>query len=168
VVVLDAEDLSLVEQSHVKGVARFPYLPGLLSFREAPWVLDAFSRLQRRPDVLILDGHGTAHPRRFGLASHLGVLLELPTVGAAKSLLVGEHGRLGLARGSRSRLTLHGRRVGDVVRTRTGVRPIYVSPGHRVGFERAVRLVLSTTRGLRLPEPTRLAHIAVNRLRSQP
>jgi deoxyribonuclease V len=167
VVVLAAADLSLVEESSAAGEARFPYQPGLLSFREAPAVLEAYARLECRPDVLLVDGHGIAHPRRFGLASHLGVLLDLPSVGVAKRLLVGEHAALGGTRGSRVPLRHAGRRVGEVVRTRTGVRPVYVSPGHRVGFERAVRLVLASSRGFRLPEPTRQAHMAVNRLRRQ-
>jgi deoxyribonuclease V len=166
VVVLDAASLEPLEVSFALGHAHFPYLPGYLSFREAPAVLEAYRGLTCRPDVLLLDGQGIAHPRRFGLASHLGVLLELPTVGVAKSRLVGKHAPLGRRRGSRVPLIHNGRRVGEVVRTRDGVRPVYVSPGHRIGFERAVRLVLDACRGLRLPEPTRLAHIGANRLRS--
>lgn len=150
--------MEVLETVHVSRLARFPYIPGLFTFRELPPLLAAFRRLRARPDAVMFDGQGTAHPRRCGLACHAGLLLEVPTVGCAKSLLVGEHGVLGSARGSTARLVHEGSVVGAAVRTRDGVAPVYVSPGHRADLESSIALVLATTRGFRLPEPVRLAH----------
>ncbi|MDX1390418.1 MAG: endonuclease V, partial [Acidobacteriota bacterium] len=130
VVVLDTETLETVETATAVGRARFPYIPGYLSFRESPAVVEAFTRLRRRPDLLMVDGHGLAHPRSFGIASHLGVLLDLPTIGVAKSVLVGEAGDPGPRRGSTAPLVVHGKRAAVVLRTRTAVAPVYVSIGH--------------------------------------
>ncbi len=135
----------------------FPYVPGLLSFREAPAVLEALPLLSGIPDLLMVDGHGYAHPRRFGIACHIGVLADLPTIGVAKSRLVGRHREPGPEPGDRVPLTDGGEVIGMVVRTRPGVRPVFVSIGHRVSLERAVELVLASCRGFRLPEPTRIA-----------
>jgi deoxyribonuclease V len=138
----------------------FPYIPGLLSFREVPALLAALKKLKELPDVLFCDGQGYAHPRRFGLASHLGVLLDRPTIGCAKSLLIGRHGSLKEKAGSWTELVdeaAGNERIGAVVRTREGVRPIYVSQGHRVSLETAVRLTLEVTDGYRIPRPTREA-----------
>lgn len=134
----------------------FPYVPGLLAFREAPAALEALAVLGPF-DLLFVDGHGLAHPRRFGIACHLGVLLDVPTIGVAKSRLVGEHAEPGPEEGAAVPLLDRGEVVGMVVRTRARVRPVYVSVGHRVSLERAVELVLRFSRGFRLPEPTRLA-----------
>jgi deoxyribonuclease V len=143
----------------------FPYVPGLLSFREGPALLDAFAKLDATPDAILFDGQGIAHPRRFGLAAHLGLWLGVPTVGVAKSLLCGEvRGAPGPRRGNRRRLTLDGEAVGVVLRTRDGVNPVIVSPGHLADLESAVRLTLACGAGFRLPEPTRLADREVNRL----
>lgn len=136
----------------------FPYVPGLLGFREVPCIRDAFERLETLPDVALVDGHGEAHPRRFGVACHLGVELDLPTIGCGKSLFVGEHRDPGLRRGCHTRLVHKGELIGRAVRTRDGVKPIYVSIGHRVDLDSAVRLVLRCSRGYRLPEPVRAAH----------
>jgi deoxyribonuclease V len=149
--------LDLVETSQVVRPVRFPYVPGLLSFRESPALLDAWERLTARPDLLLCDGQGIAHPRGLGLASHLGLLTSVPTIGCAKSRLVGEHGVVGPRRGDRVPLTHEGKVVGAVVRTRSNVRPLYVSPGHLIGIPAATRWVLRLCRGFRLPEPTRLA-----------
>lgn len=149
--------LDLVEISQVARKVRFPYVPGLLSFREAPPLLEAWDRLTRKPDLLICDGQGIAHPRGLGLASHLGLLTGVATIGCAKSRLVGLHDALGSARGERTPLRHEGRVVGAVVRTRSHVRPLYVSPGHLIGIPAATRWVLRLCRGYRLPEPTRLA-----------
>jgi deoxyribonuclease V len=138
----------------------FPYIPGLLSFREIPVLLAALSKLKNMPDLLFCDGHGFAHPRRFGLACHLGVLLDRPAIGCAKSLLIGTHGELGKEAGNWVPLIderTNGERIGAVVRTRTGVRPVYVSQGHRVSLETAIRLTLQVADGLRIPRPTRTA-----------
>lgn len=144
---------------------RFPYVPGLLSFREAPAVLAALAALPQPPDLVLCDGHGLAHPRGLGLASHLGLWLDRPTIGVAKSLLCGEHRTPGSRRGCRTQLLYHGRVVGVALRTRDGVRPLFVSVGHRVTLADAVRWVLRCGGGCRLPEPNRLAHLAVSALR---
>lgn len=149
--------LELVEEATVLAPLDFPYVPGLLGFREVPAMLEALGKLARAPDVLLVDGHGLAHPRRFGSACHLGVESGLPTVGCGKSRLCGEHREPGPRRGARARLVHEGEVLGSVVRTRDGVRPLYVSPGHRVDLEGAVRLVLACARRYRLPEPIRRA-----------
>lgn len=160
VVVVEMESLRPVAQSTVTARARFPYIPGLFTFREAPPLLAAFRRLRQRPDVILFDGHGLAHPRRFGLACHVGLLLDTPSIGCAKSRLVGEHGPLAPERGACTELRFEGEVVGAAVRTRTGVQPVYVSVGHRVTLEEAIELVLATTGRFRIPEPIRLAHQA--------
>lgn len=135
----------------------FPYVPGLLSFREAPAALAALRRFSPAPDLLLCDGHGVAHPRRCGLASHVGLLCGIPTIGVAKSRLIGEHGELPARRGAQVPLLDHGERIGAVLRTRAGVKPVYVSIGHRVSLETAVSFVLACTPRFRLPETTRWA-----------
>lgn len=156
----------LVESATAAGPPPFPYVPGYLSFREGPLILAAFKRLRARPDLCLFDGQGLAHPRRFGLACHLGVLLGLPSVGCAKSLLVGEYRDPGPERGDWSPLSLDGDQVGAVLRTRASVKPIFVSPGHRIGVREAIRWVLACSR-FRVPEPIRLAEHVVNRLRQE-
>lgn len=165
VVVLDARTLEMV--AHATAIERvpFPYVPGYLSFREGPAVVKAWARLNVRPDVLLCDGQGFAHPRRFGLACHLGLWFDVPTVGCAKSRLLGTHREPGPRRGNRARLMDGGERVGTVLRTRDDTRPLFVSPGHRVDFDAAERLTLACARRYRMPEPTRRAHLAVNALR---
>jgi deoxyribonuclease V len=136
----------------------FPYVPGLLSFREMPALLAALEKLRNLPDLLFCDGQGYAHPRRFGLASHLGVLLDVPSIGCAKSILVGKHGALAAKAGSWAALTdpaADSERIGAAVRTRGGVRPVYVSQGHRVSLETAIRLTQAVADGFRIPRPTR-------------
>ncbi|MGE0543038.1 MAG: deoxyribonuclease V [Dehalococcoidia bacterium] len=161
VVVLEWPSLRAVEQSIELAEVRFPYIPGLLSFRELPLILPAFTRLSRTPDLVVVDGQGIAHPRRFGIAAHLGVLLDLPTIGCAKSRLTGRpEGDLGAEKGARVPLIDRGSCVGYEVRSRNGVKPLYISPGHRIGAEAAVEWVLRLTTKYRLPEPTRLAHQA--------
>ena len=158
VAVLSFPDLSLVDRALAKRPTSFPYVPGLLSFREIPAVLDALGMLERDPDLILCDGHGYAHPRRFGLACHLGVLTGLPSIGVAKSLLVGEHAPLGRNRGDRAELTDSGETIGLALRTRKDVRPVYVSVGHRICLETAFGYVLTCTPRYRLPETTRWAH----------
>lgn len=150
--------LELLESVTATRAVEFPYVPGLLGFREVPCIVAAFEKLARRPDLLLVDGHGIAHPRRFGVATHLGVELDLPSIGCAKSLLVGAYREPAQTRGASTRLMLDGEVVGRAVRTRAGVQPVFVSIGHRVDLARAVRIVLRCTRGLRLPEPIRAAH----------
>jgi deoxyribonuclease V len=165
VVILRLPDLDLEEEASASGRVTFPYIPGLLSFRELPILLQAFRSLRAIPDAVLVDGQGIAHPRRFGVASHLGLWLDRPTVGCAKSRLCGEHGEPGRRRGDRVPLLLEDERVGTVLTTRDGVRPLYVSPGHLMDHDGAVELVLACGRRHRLPEPTRLAHLLTNRLR---
>ena len=135
----------------------FPYVPGFLSFREIPAAIAALRLLAHQPDLLMVDGHGIAHPRRLGIAAHLGVLTGLPSIGVAKSRLVGRHDEPGPERGSRTVLSHKGETVGIVLRSRERARPLYVSPGHLVSLEQAVELVEASLTGYRLPEPTRLA-----------
>lgn len=152
------------EQSQVsESPLTFPYIPGLLAFRELPAILVAFEQVEGRPDLVMVDGQGIAHPRRLGIASHLGLLLDVPTIGCAKSILVGRHGELGEERGAWSELIHAGEVVGAAVRTKTGTKPIYVSVGHRINLPAAIHWVLACTRGYRLPEPTRQAHLAAGK-----
>lgn len=158
VVVLDFSSLMVEETKITHLETRFPYIPGLLSFREAPAILNALADLKIKPDLLMVDGQGLAHPRRFGIACHLGLLCELPAIGVAKSILVGAHSPLGESRGAWQPLLEKGEVIGAVLRTRTGMKPIYISIGHRIDLETARKLVLDCSRGFRLPEPIRLAH----------
>jgi deoxyribonuclease V len=136
----------------------FPYIPGLFAFRELPAVLDALARLHISPDIIICDGHGIAHPRRFGIASHLGVLLDQPTIGVGKTLFVGHHIELPREKGSWVPLEEREEVIGAAVRTQAGIKAVYVSIGHRISLQTAVRLVLACTTRYRLPETTRAAH----------
>jgi deoxyribonuclease V len=165
VVVLRLADLTVVEEVTSCRRTTFPYVPGLLSFRELPVVLDAFRRLQQAPDAVLVDGQGIAHPRRLGLASHLGLWLDLPTIGCAKSRLCGDHGAVGSQRGDRVPLLLDGDEIGAVLTTRSGVKPLYISPGHRISVTSAAELILCCGGRYRLPEPTRRAHHLANRTR---
>jgi len=157
VVLWDMTERRVVEERVARRRLRFPYVPGLLSFREAPALLEALRRLNTTPDVLMCDGHGLAHPRRFGIACHLGVLCGLPAIGCAKSRLVGEHAEPARARGASVPLRHRLEIVGSVLRTRPGTRPVYVSVGHRIDLAGAQEIVLACAVRFRLPEPTRLA-----------
>ena len=139
-----------------------PYVPGLLSFRETPVLLAAFEQITMEPDVIMVDGHGRAHPRRFGIACHLGMLLDVPAIGCAKSVLVGSHGALAEQAGSASSLVHKGEVIGMGLRTQTGRTPIYVSVGHKVDLPSAMRWTMACAGKYRVPEPTRLAHIAAS------
>ncbi len=158
VAVLRFPELTLDETAIARRATDFPYVPGLLSFREIPVMLAALRRLKRKPDLVLCDGQGYAHPRRFGLACHFGVLTDLPSVGVAKTRLIGSHEPLAPAKGSQQPLTHDEEVVGVVLRTRTGVRPLYVSCGHRVSTQTAARYVLACCTRYRLPETTRAAH----------
>ncbi len=167
VVVLDFPELAVIEESWAVGKSAFPYIPGLLTFREGPICIEAFRKLKNKPDLIVFDGHGVAHPRGFGLASHMGVLLGIPSIGCAKTVLVGEYEEPGRERGSFSSLAYKGAEVGRALRTRDGVKPVFVSIGHMVDLEFACRMALECGRGYRLPEPTRRAHILVNKIRTK-
>ncbi|HEX8457429.1 MAG TPA: deoxyribonuclease V [Pyrinomonadaceae bacterium] len=167
IVVLRLPSLEVVEEVGVVGETQFPYVPGLLSFREAPSVLEAWAKLKTEPDAVMFDGQGIAHPRRVGIASHVGLFLGRPTLGCAKSILVGRHEELDEERGSWQPLVdpKNGETVGAALRTKTRVQPIYVSPGHLIDLAGAIELTLRSDGGYRQPEPTRRAHLLVNALR---
>ena len=159
------KQLELIEEATAVGKARFPYIPGLLSFREAPILLMAFRKLKNNPDIVLFDGQGIAHPRHFGLASHMGLILDKPSIGCAKSRLVGEYGSVENTAGAYSKLIYENKIVGVVLRTKKNTKPIFISPGHRTNLTFAIRIVLKTCCGYRIPEPTRQAHLLVNKLR---
>ncbi|KJH70492.1 deoxyribonuclease V [Aliterella atlantica] len=164
VAVLSFPDLQLIESAIALRRTTFPYIPGFLSFREIPAVIDALETISTVPDLIICDGQGIAHPRRFGIACHLGVLTDIPTIGAAKSLLIGKHEELAAARGSWQPLKHRQEIIGAVLRSRTATKPLYVSVGHRVSLPTAIDYVLRCTPKYRLPETTRIADkLASNR-----
>jgi deoxyribonuclease V len=157
VAVLTFPDLKLVESHVAKQATRFPYVPGLLSFREIPAVMAALQKVRSSPDLILYDGAGIAHPRRFGIASHLGVLIDVPTIGVAKTRLIGEHEEPSPARGGWAPLMDRGEQIGAVLRTKTNVNPLYVSVGHRISLATAIKYVLACCTKYRLPETTRWA-----------
>ncbi|MCL5802063.1 MAG: deoxyribonuclease V [Gammaproteobacteria bacterium] len=157
-VVLNFPGLELADSALARAPITFPYVPGLLSFRELPAVLEALKLLKITPDLILCDGQGIAHPRRIGIASHLGVLTDVPTIGVAKSLLIGTHEQLPSERGAWQPLRDRGEIIGAALRTRANVAPVYVSPGHRVSLPTAIHYVLACTTKYRLPETTRHAH----------
>jgi deoxyribonuclease V len=165
IVVLRLAGLERIETAGVRARAQFPYVPGLLSFRESPAGLEAWEKLRIRPDCLICDGHGYAHPRRFGFACHFGLWVDRPTIGLAKSVLVGRCEPPGVKRGSVTHLVDGLEVIGAAVRTREGAAPVFVSVGHRISLATAVATVLACSSGFRIPEPMRQAHALVNRLR---
>lgn len=158
ITVLNLESLELLESAVARRPTTFPYVPGLLSFREIPAVLQAMLELTDIPDLLLCDGQGIAHPRRFGIAAHLGLLTDIPSVGVAKSRLVGTHGDVPVEKGSHVPLMDKGEQIGVVLRTRTNVKPLFISPGHRISMDSAIRFVMKCVTKYRLPETTRLAH----------
>jgi deoxyribonuclease V len=160
-VVLNYPELKLIETAKARGKVDFPYVPGLLSFREVPLTLKACEQLTSEPDLFMVDGQGIAHPRRIGLASHLGLFLNAPTIGCAKSHLCGKFEQPGIEFGSTSKIIGdEGETIGAVIRTKTGTKSLFVSVGHKIRLSSAVHWVLQCCKGYRLPEPTRLAHLA--------
>lgn len=167
-ILLSLPDLEMADRALVEGTLRFPYVPGFLSFREAPLMLEALRRLSPAPDLVIVEGHGRAHPRGLGIASHVGLILGRPTIGFAKSRLVGRYEEPGPEAGSTSPLLRDGAVIGSVIRTKTGVKPVFVSVGHMISLPAAVDTVLRCTLpGQRLPEPIRLAHLAAGEARKR-
>lgn len=162
VVVLSYPDLVLVESKVITKKVTFPYVPGLLSFRESPLILAACEELRETPDLILVDGQGLAHPRRLGLASHLGLLWDKPTIGCAKSRLCGEHKMVPAEAGSYVSLIDNGEIIGAVLRTKANSAPLYISIGHKIDLDTAISWVLRCCRNQRLPEPTRLAHLAAS------
>jgi len=165
IVVVDAATGAVVEEQTATLSIAFPYVPGYLTFREGPAVLAAWRKLRRKPDAMLFDGHGIAHPRRFGIASHIGVVLSVPSVGCAKKRLVGEHAEPGPNRGDWAVLAIEGETVGAVLRTRPGVKPVFVSPGHRADLATSIDLVLRFCSRYRLPDPARRAHQLTREMR---
>jgi deoxyribonuclease V len=165
IVVLRLPLLEVVEEVGVVSETKFPYVPGLLSFRESPPLLEAWAKLRTEPDAVMFDGQGIAHPRRVGIASHVGLLINRPTLGCAKSVLVGKFEEPGEERGSWTPMIDKGETIGAALRTKTRVHPMYVSPGHLIDLEGAIDLTLACDGGYRQPEPTRRAHLLVNALR---
>ena len=163
IVILTFPELEEIETATATLPVEFPYIPGLLSFREAPVILAAFDLIVTEPDLLIFDGQGIAHPRRFGIASHVGIILDRPSIGCGKSRLFGSYEEPGPSRGDSAPLMMGDERIGTVLRTKDNTNPVFISPGHRVSMESATRLALQCTKGYRLPEPTRLAHNLVSR-----
>ena len=160
VVLLNYPDLEIIDIQTASGNLDFPYIPGLLSFRELPLTMAACEKLSITPDLVIVDGQGIAHPRRFGLASHLGIMLDIPTIGCAKSRLCGSHNEPQNEPGNYSELVDKNEIIGAVLRTKHGVKPVYVSIGHKISLNTAIHWVMCCCRGYRLPQPTRLAHLA--------
>lgn len=165
IVVLDLANLQIVEERGLQATAPFPYVPGLLSFRESPAILQVWELLENKPDILVLDGQGTAHPRGFGVACHLGLWLDIPTIGCAKTLLCGKFEMPAEERGASSPLIYKEETIGAALRTKTRVSPVYASPGHLIDLPGALDMLLLCDGGYRIPEPTRRAHLFVNRLR---
>lgn len=163
VVVFKLQTMERVEEVTASGKVSFPYIPGLLSFRESPILLKAFAKIKTEPDVVILDAQGIAHPRGIGLASHIGLLLDKPSIGCAKTRLIGEYNEVGGEVGCHSPLMIKEKIVGAVLRTRKNVKPVFVSPGHKIDLNISIDLVLKSCRGYRLPEPIRQAHNLVKK-----
>jgi deoxyribonuclease V len=161
-VTLNYPALKIIEVKTIEDKLNFPYIPGLLSFREAPLILEVYEQLSIKPELLIVDGQGIAHPRRFGLASHIGLILDTPTIGCAKSRLCGTHSPVPSQAGDYAELEDNGEIIGVALRTKFGTKPIYVSIGHKIDLPTAIKWVMKCCRGYRLPEPPRLAHLAAS------
>jgi deoxyribonuclease V len=164
-VVLKMPDFNIIEIKSAIRKAAFPYIPGLLSFREAPACIGAAGKLRNKPDVFIIDGQGIAHPRRLGLAAHLGIIFNQPTIGCAKSRLIGNFKYPGIKKGAYTFLKDKGQTIGAVLRTRTNVKPVFISVGNKLSLEDAIQTILDSTTKYRLPEPTRLAHQTVSKMK---
>lgn len=167
IIVLSFPDLKEVAKSTVISKTTFPYVPGLLSFREIPALMLAWNQLSIKPDLLVLDGQGIAHPRRMGIATHFGLVTNSPTLGCAKSLLTGKFETLPETAGSQSLLYDQGEIIGAALRTKTNVNPVFISPGHRINLEQSLEIIKQCVAGYRIPEPTRKAHLLVNQIRTE-
>jgi len=167
VVLYKYPEMQELQRAHAEVRLRFPYVPGFLSFREIPALLEALGKLKQMPDLMFCDGQGYAHPRRMGLASHLGIVLDRPTIGCAKSILIGTHDAVGKEKGEWTPMMDGEERIGAALRTRAGVKPMYISSGHRVSLETAMRLTLSVCDGPRIPRPTRDADRYVSEVKAE-
>jgi len=166
IAVLSFPKMEIVDSGSAYGEVPFPYIPGLLSFREAPILIKAFEKLKMKPDVMIFDGQGIAHPRGLGLASHLGLWFDLPSIGCAKTPLLNQYKSPGPSRGDYELIWMEGRKVGAVLRTKGKVKPLFVSPGHRIDLHTSIEIILATSQKFRSPEPLRRAH-QVSRLKPE-
>jgi deoxyribonuclease V len=165
IVLLSFPGMKVLEEVHTVMEVRFPYVPGLLGFREIPALLKAWELLRQKPDLLVLDGHGIAHPRRMGVATHFGVVAGLPTVGCAKSLLCGSYDEPANEQYATSALWHQGEKIGEVLRTKRNCKPVFISPGNLITIDQSVEIIKQCVRSYRVPEPTRQAHLLVNRIR---
>jgi deoxyribonuclease V len=165
IVVLSYPELTVLHKASTTSIVKFPYVPGLLAFREVPALVEVWNKLDIKPDVLVLDGHGIAHPRRMGIATHFGLIEGVPTIGCAKSLLVGKHDILANEKFSTTDLIDKGEKIGELLRTKHKCNPVYVSPGHLITMQESIDIIKSCTGKYRMPEPTRLAHLLVNEVR---
>lgn len=165
IILLQLPDLQPVARSLASDETSFPYIPGLLAFREMPVLLKAWNKLKQKPDVIILDGHGIAHPRRMGIATHFGIEIENPTIGCAKNILTGTHGDLEIEKGSYAELIDEDQVVGMALRSRTNVNPVYISPGHKISMDDTYAIAMQALTKYKLPKTTRLAHQWANKLR---
>jgi len=165
IVLLSFPGMEIIDEVSAVGKVDFPYIPGLLSFREGPVLIEALRKLEATPDLIIFDGQGIAHPRGLGIASHMGLILNIPSIGCAKTRLCGDYDEPGLEKGSSSPLLMKGKETGVVLRTKDGVKALFVSPGHIVDIRDSMDIVLTCSKKYRLPEPTRQAHLLVNRVR---
>jgi deoxyribonuclease V len=164
-VILSFPGMEILSSVTAKGTVSFPYVPGFLSFREIPVLRKCLLKLERKPDVIIVDGQGIAHPRKFGLAAHIGVIYNIPSIGCAKSLLIGEFNEPGIKKGSKSPLFYKGEQVGCALRTKDNVKPVFISAGNLISLKDAVKTALISAKRYRIPEPTRQAHMLVNDFR---
>ncbi len=165
IIILELDTLTPVARSLASDSTSFPYIPGLLAFREIPVLLKAWNKLKQNPDILLLDGHGIAHPRRMGIATHFGIEVNHPTIGCAKNILTGTHGELGIEKGDEADLVDKEEKIGMALRSRTNVNPVYISPGHKCSFDDAYKIVMQSLTKYKLPKTTRLAHQWANKLR---
>ncbi len=165
IVILYFRTLEVIEKEFFIGKVTFPYIPGLLSFRELPPLFETFKKIKNRPDVVMVDGHGYAHPRNMGLATHLGMVLDIPTIGVAKKKLVGNYEEPGHKKGDSSPLFHEGKQIGYVLRTKENIKPVFVSPGYKINFEWSLKITLKSVNSYKIPEPTRQAHLFVNEIR---
>jgi len=165
IIILELDTLTPIARSLASDTTSFPYIPGLLAFREMPVLMKAWNQLEYKPDVLLLDGHGIAHPRRMGIATHFGIEVDHPTIGCAKNILTGTHGELGIKKGEKADLVDNDEKIGIVLRSRREVNPIYVSPGYNCSFGDAYEIVMQSLTTYKLPKTTRLAHQWANKLR---
>ncbi len=165
VAVFSYPELKIIEEETAIGVVKFPYIPGLLTFREAPIILDCLEKLRIIPEIFCFDGQGITHPRRMGIASHLGLIIDKPSIGIAKTKLIGYYQQPAIEKGSAADLIFKGKVIGKVLRSRTNVKPIFISPGHKVSIDMALTITLKLCKQYRIPEVTRRAHILANHIR---